>query len=63
MNNLSGIPNPSTLFRKHGYVIDEMGPIRFEGKGKEKVSTEAADLIQKGKALKGKPLGRCPMAF
>jgi hypothetical protein len=62
-NYLSGIPNPSAFYRKEGYLIDEMGPAIFEGKGKMAIHEEAAQLVEIGSMMKDKPLGRCPMAF
>lgn len=62
-NNLSGIPNPSTEYRMEGYVYEEVGPVRFEGKGKEKMEEEVKELLARGKLLKETgSSGGCPMA-
>lgn len=63
MNNLSGIPNPSSEYRMEGYVYEELGPVFFEGKGKEKMGAEVAEIMERGKLLKEtRSSGGCPLA-
>jgi hypothetical protein len=61
-NNLSGVPNPSSEFRMEGYLYEEVGPVQFEGKGKEKMEEEIKQLLAQGKLLKQtESSGGCPM--
>jgi hypothetical protein len=63
-NNLFGKPNPSTYYGMEGYLVEEVGPVVFEGKGKDTVLTEAAKIVAHVKMLKEKGSnGGCPMAF
>ena len=63
MNNLSGIPNPSSEFRMEGYLYEEVGPVAFEGKGKDKMDEEVKELMARGKLLKETgSSGGCPIA-
>jgi len=63
MNALMGIPNPSPRYKMEGYVIEELGPIKYEGKGIEKMDREVADLMARGKSLTAyKSSVGCPWA-
>jgi len=63
MNRLAGIPNPSPEFKMTGYLYEEVGPPIFEGKGKDTVDQETAELIARGKVLLAtKSSGGCPLA-
>jgi len=46
-----------------GYLYEEVGPVHFEGKGKEKMEEEIKELLARGKLLKEtRSSGGCPMA-
>ena len=62
-NRLTGVPNPSPEYRMEGYVYEEVGPPDFEGKGKDRVDKESAELVARGKVLLAtKSGGGCPLA-
>ena len=62
-NNLSGVPNPSSEFRMEGYLYEEVGPVPFEGKGKDQMDEEVKDLLARGNFLKETlSSGGCPFA-
>jgi hypothetical protein len=63
LNRLTGVPNPSPEYRMEGYIYEEVGPPVFEGKGKDKVDKETAELVARGKVLLAtKSSGGCPFA-
>jgi len=64
MNSVSGIPNPSAQYLMEGYAYEEVGPKRFEGKGRDKMEVNVAELIERGVLLKKTgSSGGCPIAF
>jgi hypothetical protein len=62
MNDLKGMPNPSSEYRMEGYLYEECGPKRFERMGMEKMEKEVKELLERGKLLRETgSSGGCPL--
>ena len=63
LNSVTGIPNPSPKYKMEGYLYEELGPVMFEGKGKEALDQAAAEFEARGKFLREtNSSGGCPMS-
>jgi len=52
MNWLSGTPNPSSEYKQEGYLVEDMGPKIFEGKGMEWMEAETSAILARGRLTK-----------